>query len=95
MRIEPLGDKIVVKRMDADEKTAGGIILPDNVREKPQQGRILSVGDGKILGDGTRAKPQVGEGDQVLFSSYAGTEIEVDGVELLIMSEEDILAVTN
>ena len=95
MRIEPLGDKIVVKRMEADEKTSGGIILPDNAREKPQQGRILSVGHGRLLGDGTRAKPQVGEGDRVLFSSYAGTEIEIDGDVLLIMNESDILAVTH
>ena len=95
MRIEPLGDKIVVKRMEADAKTAGGILLPDSAREKPQQGRVLSVGQGKLLEDGTRAKPQVGEGDNVLFSSYAGTEIEIDGDQLLIMSESDILAVTN
>ena len=95
MRIEPLGDKIVVKRMEADEKTAGGIILPDNAREKPQQGRILSVGHGKMLGDGSRAKVQVSEGDRVLFSSYAGSEIEINGEELLIMSESDILAVTS
>lgn len=95
MRIEPLGDKIVVKRMEAEETTAGGIVLPDTAREKPQQGRVLSVGHGKMLSDGSRAKPQVGEGDQVLFSSYAGTEIEIDGDQLLIMSESDILAVTN
>lgn len=95
MRIEPLGDKIVVKRLEAEEKTAGGIVLPDTAREKPQQGRVLSVGQGKLLDDGTRAKPQVGEGDQVLFSSYAGTEIEVDGEQLLIMTESDVLAVTN
>lgn len=93
MRIEPLGEKIVVKRLEADEKTAGGIFLPDSAREKPQQGRILSVGSGRLLADGTRATPQVHEGDKVIFSSYAGTEIEVDGSTLLIMSESDILAV--
>lgn len=95
MRIEPLGDKIVVKRMEAEEKTAGGIVLPDNAREKPQRGRVLAVGQGRMLGNGSRSKLQVGEGDNVLFSSYAGTEIEIDGNQLLIMSESDILAVLN
>lgn len=93
MRIEPLGDKIVVKRMDADETTEGGIVLPDSAREKPQQGRVLSVGAGRLLEDGSRAKPQVDEGDRVLFTSYAGTEVKVDDGELLIMTESDILAV--
>ena len=93
MRIEPLGEKIVVKRMDAEEKTAGGILLPDSAQEKPQQGRVLSVGPGKMLDDGSRAVFQVAEGDRVLFNSYAGTEIEVDGDMLLIMSESDVLAV--
>ena len=93
MRIEPLGDKIVVKRMEAEETTAGGIVLPEAAKEKPQQGRVLSVGQGALLSDGTRATAQVGEGDRVLFSSYAGTEIDVDGQELLIMSESDVLAV--
>ena len=93
MRVEPLSDKIVVKRMDAEETTAGGIVLPDAAREKPQQGRVLSVGEGRLLESGERAKPQVNEGDRVLFSSYAGTEIDVDGEELLIMSESDVLAV--
>ena len=95
MRIEPIGEKIVVKRTEAEETTAGGIVLPDAAREKPQEGRVLSVGQGKLLPDGTRAAPQVGEGDRVLFSSYAGTEIEVDGQALLIMSESDVLAVFN
>ncbi len=93
MRIEPLGDKIVVKRMDAEETTAGGILLPDSAREKPAQGKVLSVGNGRMLPDGSRAKFQVSEGDRVLFSSYAGSEIEIDGNELLIMSESEILAV--
>ncbi len=93
MRIEPLGDKIVVKRTEAEETTAGGIVLPDTAREKPQEGKVLSVGAGKMLEDGTRAKPQVSEGDRVLFTSYAGSEIEVDDGSLLIMSESDILAV--
>jgi chaperonin GroES len=93
MRIEPIGDKIVVKRTEADEKTAGGILLPDSAREKPQEGRVLSVGSGKLLPDGSRTTPQVNEGDRVIFTSYAGTEIEVNGSRLLIMSESEILAV--
>lgn len=93
MKVVPLGDKIVVKRLEADEKTAGGILLPDSAQEKPKQGRVLSLGDGKLLGDGTRAPHQVKEGDRVLFTSWAGSEVVVDGDELLVMSEEDILAV--
>lgn len=93
MRIEPLGDKIVVKRMDAEETTAGGILLPDSAREKPQKGKVLSVGNGRMLPDGSRAAFQVKEGDRVLFSNYAGTEITVDDNILLIMTEADILAV--
>ena len=93
MKIEPLGENVVIQRLAAEEKTAGGIVLPEGAREKPQQGRVLSVGDGRLLADGGRAAPQVGEGDRVLFSSYAGSEVLVDGEELLIMSESDILAV--
>ena len=93
MRIEPLGSKVVIKRTEADEVTAGGIVLPDSAREKPSQGRILAVGNGRLLDDGTRGTMQVKEGDRVLFSSYAGTEIVIDGDSLLIMNEADILAV--
>ena len=93
MKVVPLGDKVVVKRVEADEKTAGGIVLPDTAKEKPKQGRVLSVGDGKLLPDGTRSPHQVKEGDRILFSTWAGTEVQVDGEELLIMGEEDILAV--
>ena len=93
MRIEPLGDKIVVKRMDAEEITSGGIVLPDSAREKPQQGRVLSVGNGKLVDSGERIPLQVQEGDRVMFASYAGTEIEVNGDQLLIMTEGEILAV--
>tara|TARA_B100002052_G_C15313496_1_gene346491 strand:- start:163 stop:450 length:288 start_codon:yes stop_codon:yes gene_type:complete len=93
MRLEPLGDKVVVKRLEAEEKTAGGIVLPDSAQQKPQQGRVLSVGDGRMLADGTRSATQVQEGDRVLFGSYAGTEVSVDGEDLLIMSEDDVLAV--
>lgn len=95
MRVEPLGDRIVVKRLEAETQTAGGIVLPDSAQEKPQSGKVLAVGAGRILDNGKRSAMQVGEGDRVLFSSYAGTEIEVDGDELLIMSESDVLAVMN
>jgi len=93
MKIVPVADKIVIKRLSAEETTAGGIVLPDSAREKPQQGRVLSVGDGTRLADGSRAEVEVSEGDKVLFSSYAGTEVEVDGEELLIMNEGDVLAI--
>jgi chaperonin GroES len=93
MSIRPLNDKILVKRVDADEKTAGGILLPDNAREKPRQGKVLSVGEGKRLDNGKRVAFQVKEGDKVLFSSYAGNEVVIDGVEHLIMTEDDILAI--
>jgi chaperonin GroES len=93
MRIEPLGDKVVIKRLEAEKQTAGGIVLPDSAREKPQQGRVLSVGDGRLLPDGSRVAHQVSEGDRVLFASYAGTEVGVDDEKLLIMSEDDILAI--
>jgi len=93
MRLVPLGEKVVVKRLEADEKTAGGIVLPDTDRQKPLQGRVLSVGDGRLLADGSRATHQVREGDRVLFGRYAGTEVVVHGDELLIMDEGEILAV--
>ena len=93
MRVEPLGDKVVVKRMEAESTTKAGIVLPDTAREQPQQGRVLSVGDGRLLADGGRAAHQVKEGDRIVFASFAGTEVLVDTEELLIMSEDDILAV--
>jgi chaperonin GroES len=93
MPIEPLNDKILVKRLEADEKTAGGIVLPDAAKEKPKQGKVLSTGDGKLLENGQRAKFQVKEGDRVLFTSYAGNEVNFEGEEYLIMTEDDILAV--
>src|SRR5262245_12501097 len=93
MKVVPLNDKIVVKRVEAEAKTAGGIVLPDTAKEKPRQGKVLSVGEGKLLDNGKRAAFQVKEGDRVLFSSYAGNEVNIDGEELLIMSEDDILAV--
>ena len=93
MKVEPLGDKIVVKRLEPDETTPGGILLPDSAREKPQQGRVLSVGGGKLLKDGSRAPHMVKEGDRILFSSYAGHEIVIDDDDLLIMSCDDVMAV--
>jgi len=93
MRLVPLGEKVVVRPIDPESRTAGGIVLPDTAREKSQQGRVLSVGDGCHLPDGTRAKPQVSEGDRILFERYAGTKVVVDGEELVILSERDILAV--
>ncbi len=93
MKVIPLNDKILVKRVEAEDKTAGGILLPDMAKEKPRQGKVLSLGDGKLLENGKRAAFQVKEGDRVLFSSYAGNEVTVDGDEYLIMSEDDILAV--
>src|SRR3954447_1853012 len=93
MKVVPLNDKIVVERLEAEEKTAGGILLPDTAKEKPKQGKVLSVGDGKLLDNGKRAPFQVKEGDRVLFTSYAGNEVTVEGKEYLIMSEDDILAI--
>ena len=93
MAVKPLGDKILVKRLDAEEVTKGGIVLPDSAKEKPKEGRIVEVGPGKVLDDGSRSALQVKKGDRVLFTSYAGTEIKVDGQEYLVMSEEDVLAV--
>jgi len=93
MKIRPLADKVLVQRLEAENKTAGGIVLPDTAKEKPQRGKIISTGEGKLLEDGTRRKMQVKKGDKVLFTSYAGTEIKIDGKEYLIMDESDILAV--
>lgn len=93
MKIRPLADKILVKRVEADSVTKGGIVLPEAAKEKPSRGTIVAVGDGRLLDDGTRAEFQVKAGDTVLFTSYGGTEIKVDGEELLIMSETDILAI--
>ena len=95
MKIVPLNEKIVVERVEADDKTAGGIILPDTAKEKPKQGKILAVGGGKLLDDGKPAPFQVKVGDRVLFSSYAGSEVTIDGKEYLIMTEDDILAVVD
>ena len=91
--IKPLGDKLLLKRLEAEEVTKGGIVLPDAAKEKPKEGKILSLGDGKLLDDGKRAPFQVKAGDRVIFSSYAGTEIKIEGEEYLILGEDDVLAV--
>ncbi len=93
MKVVPLNDKIVVERLTADDKTTGGIILPDSAKEKPKQGKILALGEGKVLESGKRASFQVKVNDKVLFTSYAGNEVTVDGKEYLIMTEDDVLAV--
>lgn len=93
MKIQPLADKVLVQRLEAETKTAGGIVLPDTAKEKPQKGKVVSVGKGKTLDDGTVRKMQVKKGDVVLFTSYAGTEVKIDGKEYLIMDESDIMAV--
>jgi chaperonin GroES len=91
--IRPLGDKVLIKRLEAEETTAGGIVLPDTAKEKPKRGTVLGVGDGKLLDTGERKPLQIKKGDKVLFTSYAGTEIKVSGDEMIIMDEGDILAV--
>ncbi len=95
MAVKPLADKILVKRLEAQEITKGGIVLPDSAKEKPKEGRIIEVGPGKVMDDGNRSTMQLKKGDHVLFTSYAGTEIKVDGEDYLIMSEDDVLAVVN
>lgn len=93
VKLVPLGDRLVVQREVSEERTAGGILLPDSAKDKPTRGKIISVGDGRILDDGSRAPLQVKAGDKVLFTSYAGEQIEVDGDEYLLMSEGEVLAV--
>jgi len=95
MRLIPLGDKVVVRPLEAEVTTSGGIVLPDSAQEEQQRGRVLSVGDGKLLKDGGRACHDVGEGDRVIYGKYAGTKVDVDGETLLILCEDDILAVMN
>ncbi len=95
MNVVPLNEKIMVQRLEAEDKSAGGIILPDNAKEKPKQGKVLSMGEGKLLENGSRATFQVKVGDRVLFTSYSGNEITVNNKEFLIMTEDDILAVVD
>jgi chaperonin GroES len=92
LKVRPLDDRVVVEPLEADEKTAGGILLPDTAKQKPQRGRVLAVGPGKMLEDGQRAKVSVAKGDEVLFGRYGGTDIQVDQKEIKILRETDILA---
>lgn len=95
MKIVPLGENVVVKRFSPEDKTRGGIVLPDSAQQRPQQGRVLSIGDGRVLADGSRARVQVHEGDRVMFSPYTGADLSVNGDDLLILSERDILAIVD
>ena len=92
-KIVPLGDKVVLKRQEAEQTTAGGIVLPDSAQDKPQRGEVVAIGDGHVRNDGTRVALTVKEGDRVIFSSYAGDEIKVGDEEYLLLRESDILAV--
>ena len=94
MELKPLGDRIIVKPLDPEEKTKGGIVLPDTAKEKPQEGKVMAVGKGKILDNGNVQTPEVKVGDRILYGKYSGSEITTkDGEELLIMREEDVLAI--
>lgn len=93
VNIRPLGDRVIVQRVEAEEKTAGGILLPESAKEKPKEGRIIAVGDGKVLDNGERSTFSVKVGDRILFTSYAGTEIKYEGEEYLVMHEGDILGI--
>jgi chaperonin GroES len=93
MKLRPLHDRVIVKRLQEEEKTVGGIIIPDTAKEKPQQGKVIAVGKGKILENGEVGPLTVKEGDRVLFGKYSGTEIKIEGEEHLIMREDDILAI--
>ena len=92
-KINPLGDRVLIKRLEAEEKTAGGIVLPDAAKEKPKKGKVVAVGEGKQLDSGEKVACQVKKGDVVLFGSFAGTEVTVEGEEYLLMSEDEILAI--
>jgi chaperonin GroES len=92
-KLRPLGDKILVKRVEAETKTKSGIVLPDSAKEKPKRGKVLSVGEGKLSDNGERVALSVKKGDEVIFTSYAGTEVKIDGEELMIMSEDDVLCI--
>jgi chaperonin GroES len=93
MKIRPIHDRVLIKRVEEEQKTKGGIYIPDTAKEKPIRGEVVAVGQGKILEDGTVRKPEVKKGDIVLFAKYGGTEIKIDGEEHLMMREDDILAI--
>jgi len=92
MKLNPLDDRVVVEQVDAEQKTAGGIVLPDAAQERPQRGKVLAVGPGRLLENGERCAPSVAVGDEILFGKFGGTDIEVDGKEVKILRESDILA---
>jgi chaperonin GroES len=92
MNLKPLGDRLIVKAIEEEETTASGIVLPDTAKEKPQRGKVLAVGDGKVNDDGSRTPLDVSEGDEVLYSKYGGTEVQVEGDDLLVLRESDVLA---
>ena len=93
MKLSPLGDRIIVKAIETEEKTKSGIVLPDTAKEKSQEGNVVAVGIGRVLDNGTRLAPEVKVGDRVIYSKYGGTDIKVDGEEYLILNERDILAI--
>lgn len=93
MKLKPLNDRVLVKRLEGEEVTKGGIIIPDSAKEKPMKGEVVAAGPGKLADDGKRSKMAVDKGDKVLFNKYAGTEMKVDGDEFLVMREDDILAI--
>ncbi len=93
IKLQPIGERIVVRREESESTTKGGIVLPDAAQEKPARGVVVALGTGKLLNDGSRSKPQVKEGDRVLFSSYAGETVKIEGGEFLLMREDDVLAV--
>lgn len=93
MKIKPLHDRVIVKRVEEEETTKGGIIIPDTAKEKPVEGKVIAVGDGKLTEDGKRQPLEVKKGDKILFGKYAGTDINIDGEEHLIMREDDIIAI--
>ncbi|EPR32282.1 10 kDa chaperonin [Alkalidesulfovibrio alkalitolerans DSM 16529] len=93
MKLKPLHDRVLVKRLEEEEKTAGGIIIPDSAKEKPIKGEVVAAGPGKVSAEGKKIEMSVKKGDKVLFNKYAGTEVKIDGVEYLVMREDDILAI--
>ena len=93
MKVRPLNDRIIVKRLEEEEKTKGGIIIPDSAKEKPVEGKVIAVGDGRINKDGKKIPMEIKKGDRVLFAKYGGTEIKMDGEEYLMMKEDDVLAI--
>lgn len=91
--IRPLNDRVLIQRLEAEQKTAGGILIPDNAKEKPAEGKVVSVGSGKILDDGSRRALEVKEGDRILFGKWSGTEVKIEGVDYLLVKEEEILGI--